>query len=104
MTNKWNTTLYTGVSGCLINRVFQYKTKLIKGFTEKYNINKLVYIEEFDNPYDAICREKQIKGWLRAKKLQLIKSVNPTFKDLSEDWYDKELFSNCHPERSEGSH
>ena len=87
MTNKRNNVLYAGVTGNLESRVFQHKNKEIVGFTSKYNINKLVYFEEFDNAYDAILREKQIKNWRRQWKLDLIKKHNSKFKDLSEDWY-----------------
>jgi putative endonuclease len=82
MTNK-SKTLYTGVTNNLVRRVYEHKNKLIEGFTKKYNINKLVYFELFDNPGDAIKREKQIKGWLRKKKIDLIESMNPEWKDLS---------------------
>ena len=82
MTNK-SKTLYTGVTNNLVRRVYEHKNKLIEGFTKKYNINKLVYFELFDNPDDAIKREKQIKGWLRKKKIDLIESMNPEWKDLS---------------------
>ena len=88
MTNKGNTVLYTGVTSNLAERIYQHKKKLIKGFTSKYNINKLVYYEEFDSVYDVITREKQIKGWLRRKKIELIKKNNPEWKDLSTGWYD----------------
>jgi putative endonuclease len=82
MTNK-SKTLYTGVTNNLVRRVYEHKNKLIEGFTKKNNINKLVYFELFDNPDDAIKREKQIKGWLRKKKIDLIESMNPEWKDLS---------------------
>lgn len=88
MTNKWNTVLYVGVTGDLTNRVFQHKNKIIKGFTARYNIDKLIYYEEFDGPYDAIMREKQLKNWHREWKLNLIKKQNPDFKDLSKEWND----------------
>lgn len=87
MTNKRNTVLYTGVTNNLFERVFQHKNKLVEGFTKKYNINKLVYYEEFDNAYDAISREKQIKGGSRKKKIDLIESMNKEWKDLSDGWY-----------------
>jgi len=82
MTNK-SKTLYTGVTNNLVRRVYEHKNKLIEGFTKKYNINKLVYFELFDNPGDATKREKQIKGWLRKKKIDLIESMYPKWKDLS---------------------
>jgi putative endonuclease len=86
MTNK-SRTLYTGVTNNLERRVYEHKHKLMPGFTSKYNITKLVYYEAGDNINVAITREKQIKGWLRAKKIALIESVNPEWRDLSEDWY-----------------
>jgi putative endonuclease len=87
MTNR-SRTLYTGVTNDLQRRVFEHKNKEVSGFTSRYNINKLVYFENSSSPYEAIKREKQIKGWLRAKKIALIESVNPNWLDLSEDWYD----------------
>ena len=83
MTNK-SKTLYTGMTNNLNRRVYEHKNKLIEGFTKKYNINKLVYYEMFNNPEDAIRREKQIKGWTRKKKIDLIESINPEWKDLSD--------------------
>jgi putative endonuclease len=84
MTNK-SKTLYTGVTNNLSRRVYEHKNKLIDGFTKKYQINKLVYFELFNNIDDAIRREKQIKGWIRKKKIDLIKSMNPDWKDISEE-------------------
>ena len=83
MTNK-SKTLYTGVTNNLTRRIYEHKNKLIDGFTKKYNITKLVYFELFNNPDDAIRREKQIKGWIRKKKIELIESLNPSWKDLSD--------------------
>jgi putative endonuclease len=83
-TNLRNTVFYTGVTSNLIGRIWQHKNKAIKGFTEKYNICKLVYYENFNTPSDAISAEKKIKGWTRKKKIDLIKSKNPELKDLSE--------------------
>ncbi len=83
MTNKGNTALYTGVTNNLPKRIYEHKTKIIEGFTKKYNINKLVYYEEFNNIEEAIKREKQIKGWLRIKKINLIKNNNPEFKEIT---------------------
>jgi len=84
MTNTNNTVLYTGVTNNLERRVYEHKNKLIEGFTNKYNVNKLIYYEEFRDSYSAINREKQIKGGSRKKKIQLIERENPTWKDLSE--------------------
>ena len=87
MTNK-SRTLYTGVTNDLQRRVYEHKHKLVDGFTRKYNITVLVYYETFDDVLTAIAREKQIKGWVRTKKIALIQSVNPIWKDLSEGWYE----------------
>ena len=86
MTNK-SRTLYTGVTNNLMRRVYEHKNKLIAGFTSKYNIQFLVYYEMTTVVHAALAREKQIKGWLRAKKVALIDSMNPSWKDLSEEWY-----------------
>ena len=85
MTNE-SDTLYTGVTNDLTKRVFEHKNKLLPGFTAKYNITRLVYFEETNNVQAALAREKQIKGWLRKKKIALISSVNPQWEDLSADW------------------
>ncbi len=82
MTNKRNTVLYTGVTNDLIKRVYEHKSKLVEGFTKKYNINKLVYFEMYENPSEAIAREKQIKAGSRQKKINLINSMNLEWKDL----------------------
>ena len=84
MTNKINTVLYTGVTDDLVKRVWQHKNKVVGGFTKKYNLIKLVYYEVFESIIEAINREKQIKNWKRAWKLNLIKSKNPNFDDLYE--------------------
>ena len=76
--------LYTGVTDNLVKRVYQHKQKLVAGFTEKYNVNKLVYFEIFYDPVNAITREKTIKNLLRMKKFELINSKNPSFSDLYE--------------------
>ncbi len=86
MTNK-SKTLYTGVTNNLVKRVFEHKHKVAPGFTAQYNISRLVYFEETPDVKAAITREKQIKGWLRAKKIALIETMNPTWNDLSADWY-----------------
>lgn len=75
--------LYVGITNNLRRRVFEHKEKLIPGFTKKYNVNKLVYFEEFTGAYDAICREKQLKAGSRKKKVILINNVNPQWDDLS---------------------
>ena len=89
MTNK-SKTLYTGITNNLQRRVYEHKQKLIPGFTSKYNINQLVYYEITSDVNVALSREKQIKGWLRSKKIALIGSVNPEWRDLSVDWFSDE--------------
>lgn len=85
LTNIHNKVLYTGVTSDLVKRVYEHKNKLVDGFTKKYNLHKLVYFEIFDDMMSAITREKQIKGWLRSKKIALIESKNPEWKDLYEE-------------------
>jgi len=87
MTNK-SGTLYTGVTSDLEQRVYQHKQKQIPGFTTRYNINRLVYYEEHADIVAAISREKQIKGWRRGRKIDLIKSINPNWDDLSDRWFE----------------
>jgi putative endonuclease len=85
MTNR-SRTLYTGVTNDLMRRVHEHKHKLVPGFTSKYNIQYLVYYESTSSIHVALEREKQIKGWLRVRKIALIDSMNPAWKDLSEEW------------------
>ena len=85
MTNK-SRTLYIGVTNNLVRRIGDHKEKRVDGFTQKYNITRLVYFEATSDARSAIAREKQIKGWRRSKKITLIESVNPDWKDLSEEW------------------
>ena len=85
MMNPQNTVLYTGVTGDLKRRVWEHKTKMIPGFTAKYNVVKLVYFEVFDDPREAILREKKIKGGSRTKKIPLINTFNHRWKDLYEE-------------------
>ena len=82
MANKANTVLYVGVTNDLQRRVWEHKEDLLGGFTQRYKVHKLVYYEIFDDVSNAILREKQIKGGSRKKKLDLIKSMNPEFRDL----------------------
>jgi len=81
--------LYTGVTNSIYRRALQHKTGEIDGFTKKYNINRLVYYETFEHIGNAVAREKQVKAWTRAKRLALIKSMNPTWQDLAEGWGSK---------------
>jgi len=82
MTNNYNKVLYTGITSNVFKRVNEHKEKLIDGFTSRYNVNKLVYYEEFATMPEAIAREKQIKGGSRQKKIDLINSMNEEWKDL----------------------
>lgn len=83
LTNFNNTTLYIGITNDLDRRIYEHKNELIDGFTKKYKLKKLVYFEECGQIMDAIEREKQLKNWHRDWKINLIKTVNPGFKDLS---------------------
>ncbi|OGE18714.1 hypothetical protein A3J19_03380 [Candidatus Daviesbacteria bacterium RIFCSPLOWO2_02_FULL_41_8] len=82
LTNFTDTVLYTGITNDLVRRVYEHKQKSVSGFTEKYNVSKLLYYEVFQDPRNAIKREKTIKNLLRRKKIDLIKGKNPDFKDL----------------------
>lgn len=82
LTNTYNTVFYTGMTNDLKIRSFTHKQKIVNSFTKKYNIWKLIYFEIFNNPQDAIIREKQIKDYRREKKLKLIKKINSSFDDL----------------------
>lgn len=82
LANKHNNVLYTGVTNDLIRRIYEHKSKLIKGFTQKYNVDRLVYYEACSNIVVAIEREKQIKAWSRKKKDELINALNPEWNDL----------------------
>lgn len=85
MTNR-SKTLYIGVTGDIMRRVRQHKQHVNPGFTARYKIDRLVYYERFGHPSDAIRRETELKGWLRIRKIELIISKNPVWRDLSEDW------------------
>ena len=82
LANKKNGTLYTGITSDLVKRVYEHKQKISVGFTEKYNIGLLVYFEIFNDPQNAILREKRIKKWKRPWKIELIEKTNPEWKDL----------------------
>jgi len=79
--------LYVGVTNNLERRLFEHKSKLVDGFTKQYNIDRLVYFEQTTDVLSAINREKQIKGWNRSRKIFLIEASNPTWEDLSTEWY-----------------
>jgi len=86
LSNKKNGTLYVGMTNDLERRMFEHKHKLIEGFTKKYNLNRLIYFEQFQYVNDAIKREKQLKNWNRQWKIDLIEKDNQDWKDLSFDW------------------
>ena len=81
-----NTVLYTGVTNNLQRRLYEHKNKIIKGFTGRYNVNKLVFFDSTADVKEAIAYEKKIKGWTRIKKEELINKQNPNWDDLSKDW------------------
>src|SRR4051794_25755789 len=83
-------TLYIGMTNDLERRVLEHKTGAVPGFTSKYRITRLVYFEDTNDVVAAIPREKYLKGWLRAKKVALIESMNPSWNDLAEDWFTSE--------------
>jgi len=86
LTNYNETTFYIGVTGDLQKRIWEHKNKVVEGFTQKYNVDRLVYYEVTKDVESALNREKQLKCWHRQWKINLIKKVNPEFKDLSENW------------------
>ena len=87
MLSNWSdSVLYIGVTGNLHRRLYEHRNHLVDGFTSKYNTHKLVYFEETNDIYSALSREKQLKGWTRKKKNDLITKMNPEWKDLSANW------------------
>lgn len=96
LTNKNNTVVYIGVTNNIERRLYEHKNELIKGFTKKYHLHKLVYNEVYNDINDALRREKQLKGWKRERKNALIQASNPNWEDISS--------FPCHSERSEESH
>ena len=92
--------MYVGVTNNLERRIYEHKQKLVKGFTEKYNVDKLVYFEETNDVNTALAREKEIKKWRREKKNNLVQMINPEWKDLSEDWF--KIPHGVYPDDSEG--
>jgi putative endonuclease len=91
MSNR-SKTLYTGITGNLIQRVRRHKLGIASRFTTKYRLDRLVYFERFEDVHKAIEREKVIKGWLRVKKIALIVAVNPAWRDLSLEWFERHPF------------
>ena len=93
LTNYNETTFYIGVTGNLQKRIWEHKNKVVEGFTKKYNVDRLVYYELTEDVESALNREKQLKRWHRQWKINLIKEMNPEFKDISENWQDAETSS-----------
>jgi putative endonuclease len=98
LTNKRNGTLYIGVTNSLERRTWEHKTKAIEGFTKKYGLDCLVHFEQFRDVNRAIDREKEVKGWLRKRKLELIERDNPQWTDLSAGWFANPLDSSLRSE------
>jgi putative endonuclease len=83
--------LYTGVTNNLVRRVYEHKHELVDGYTKRYHISRLIYFKEASDVNVAIAREKEIKGWVRSKKLALVYAVNPMMQDLATEWFDDDL-------------
>ena len=86
LTNKHCTTLYIGITNDIVRRLYQHRFGEVKGFSKRYHLNRLVWIEHFRNVTDAIACEKRLKGWRRCRKIALIERKNPRWLDLSDDW------------------
>ncbi len=95
LTNRYNGTLYVGITGFLPRRIWQHKTGAMEGFTKQYGLDKLVYFESYADVRWAIAREKEIKGWMRKRKIALIEANNPNWDDLSEGWFDQGWVLRC---------
>jgi putative endonuclease len=78
--------LYVGVTSDFMRRLHEHRSKLVPGFTARYNVNRLVHVETTEDAQAAIAREKQLKGWIRKRKIELIEKENPQWRDLSEEW------------------
>ena len=89
LTNGRRTVLYTGVTNSLERRIREHTNKAVPGFTKRYTCDRLVHFEEYDEIDQAIAREKQIKGWIRAKKNELVSAANPAWLDLAAHWYEE---------------
>ena len=83
LTNKYNNVMYVGVTNNLTRRLYEHKNELVDGFTKRYHVHKLVYYESTGDPVSAITREKEIKGWTRAKKNALVESKNPNWEEIT---------------------
>lgn len=83
MTNRSRVVLYTGITNSLVRRVWEHQNRTVEKFSKRYRVDRLVYFESFEDPRDAISREKEIKGWRRSKKNALVETLNPKWADLS---------------------
>ncbi len=86
LTNKHRTTLYIGITNNINRRLYEHRYGEVEGFTKRYHLNHVVWVEHFRNVNDAIACEKKLKGWRRSRKIALIEQTNPRWLDLSEDW------------------
>lgn len=98
LTNKPNGTLYVGVTNSIERRIWEHKTGAVAGFTKQYGLKRLVYFEEYRDISDAISREKEIKGWLRVRKIALIRKENPPWNDLAGEWNHVQMDSSLRSE------
>jgi putative endonuclease len=96
LTNKHCTTLYIGITSNVARRLYQHRYGEVKGFTKRYHLNRLVWIEHFRNVKDAIACEKKLKGWRRSRKVALIEQTNPRWLDLSDDWNSSQSYMTVH--------
>jgi len=92
LTNKHRTTLYVGMTNNIARRLYQHSYGEVNGFTKRYHLNRLVWLEHFRNVNDAIACEKKLKGWRRSRKIALIEKNNPRWLDLSDDWEQQPKF------------
>ena len=92
LTNRSKHPFYTGITSCIEKRTWEHKHGTGSEYTSKYKLDRLVYFEQWSNPIHAITREKQIKGWTRMKKMELVISTNPEWRDLSDGWFDRHRY------------
>ena len=92
LTNKRNRTLYVGITDNIVRRLSQRRSGEVEGFSKRYDLNRLVWLEHFRNVKDAIACEKKLKGWRRSRKIALIEQTNPGWLDLSDDWEQQPKF------------
>ena len=86
LTNDWGNVMYVGMTSNIERRLYEHKQELADGFTKRYHVHKLVYYEQTNDAYAAVTRERQLKGWMRKRKNELVETVNPNWEDLSTSW------------------